>query len=169
MPQRLRRLLLAVGALTLLAGLQLSGSAPASATVYGPLLCSPGDDRPLVSLRDGQSWSIGTVHATSDFDTNLPSSFRTCSWYGTNHVYRYKCTHEDRDGWRLNIVARDENSELDRQAFSVTCDGASHRVTWSGTQYGSARVHFHLWAPGGSDCDESCPRYLSGWWASVTS
>jgi hypothetical protein len=144
-------------------------AAPAHARVYGgpgSNLCTPGDNRVIVPM--GASWVMGRVHATSDFTENANGvSFRTCSWRGTNHTYQYSCAREDRNGWQLHLVGRG-SEEARRVRHDVVCDGRVRTVRWTLRHDSNEPVHYHLWAPGGTDCGESCARYLEDWTAWVS-
>ena len=139
---------------------------PASAAVYAlGTLCSADDNR--VNITPYRSWSIPQVHATSDFTNNSNGySFRTCSWRGTNHVYRYRCNAEYTNGWLLNIVAAEHTAQR-RVQYPVTCDGVTRSVPWNLSHSTHEIVHYHLWAPSGPGCAESCGFVLGGWYASL--
>ncbi|MFG1677082.1 hypothetical protein [Micromonospora sp. NPDC049282] len=117
----------------------------------------------------GKSWSIGRVHATSDYTVNGNGySFRSCSWTGTNHTYRYRCTSATAGTWKINLVAREENGNGVRVQQDVRCDGYERNVYWTGQTSSKWPVHFHLWAPAGTGCrDSGCEQYLNNWYAVV--
>lgn len=144
-----------------------TNAAPAHASIYaGSNLCTPGDDRVNISVPS--SWWFPKIHATSDFTANANGhSFRTCSWRGTNHTYSYACYNEWSNGWALNIVGFESGRPQQRVAHSITCDGHIRTVGWPYGHNDHMAVHYHLWAPSGSGCGESCGYEIGSWYAWV--
>ncbi len=126
----------------------------------------------LVCVRSSNAIHSATIDAPMALATDTVNSngysFRTCSWTGTDHVYRYKCTSATAGTWKISVVAREENGNGVRVQRDVRCDGTERAVIWDKPHNAHWPVHFHLWAPAGTGCgDTRCEQYLNNWFAIV--
>lgn len=146
-------------------------STPATSLVeneYVAGLCkSPHNPHTITSAHEWGEYE--KIRGTSDWTPANYYSFRTCSWVGTDQIYKYDCTDEPTDGWVLHLV---ENEEGRRVSKAVLCNNTQQTMEWT-RAHNSARVHYHLWSapyPGDdspTDCASDCLRFIFGWDASV--